>query len=156
MTDNLPAETQRGILSTVDDETLSKINSWEDALALLQSHGVEVTDITDYGDGFVGVEKDTLVNIPMVVLDYTISYNGEYKDDSGNVMPFVVVRAFTSDGRKVRFTDGSTGLCKQVLGFAKRGVKGGIRCPKGLTVSEYDYIDEKGKHTPAKTFYFTM
>lgn len=147
--------TERGVLSDMDYE-LGQITTTEEALAFFASQGIEVTEITDLGDGFRGIDKAELVNIPFIIADYTISMNGKYTDDQGNTLPFVIVRAFSAKG-KVRFTDGSTGIAAQILDAKQRGILAGIRVDNGLTVSEYDYYDKTtGKNIPARTYYLGM
>jgi hypothetical protein len=132
-------------------ETLSGIKSFEDAMAVLEQAGVSVTDITDYGDGFAVVDKRELVSVPFIVIDWKFA-DGKFGEK------FAIVRAVTKDNRKVIFTDGSetSGVRPQILDFERKGSNGGILCPKGLTVSEYEYVDDKGVKTPAKTYYFTQ
>ena len=134
-----------------DTETLASIKSFEDAMAVLEQSGVKVTDITDYGDGFGVVDKKDLVGVPFVILDWKFA-EGEYGQD------FAIVRAVTKDDRKVIFTDGSekSGIRPQVKDFEAKGSTGGILCPKGLTVSEYVYVNDKGEKSPSKTYYFTQ
>jgi hypothetical protein len=131
-------------------DQLAAIKSFDDMMKLLADAGVEATEISEYGDGFsVETDKSSLVNVPFGILDYKFSKKGNFGE-------FAIVRIVTRDGRKLILTDGSTGIYAQCQDFQKRGRSGGIMCPKGITVSEYDYIDETGKVTPAKTFYFSM
>lgn len=133
-----------------DDQTLGDIKSFSDALAVLETAGVAITDITDYGDGFAVVAKDALVKVPFVILDYKFA-DGDYGEN------FTIIRAVTKFDQKVIITDGGTGIRKQVEDLDRRGVVGGVLVPNGLTVSEYSYTDEKtGEVTPAKTYYFAM
>lgn len=132
-----------------DDETLGNIRSFEDALAVLSDAGVQVTDISDYGDGFAVVRKEELVNAPFVIVDYKFA-DGDFGT------PFAILRVVTKDGRKAIFTDGSTGVRAQMQDLDKRGISGGVLVKNGLTVSEYEYIDAEGNKTPAKTFYLAQ
>lgn len=145
-----------GALAKVDDADLASISTIEDALALLASQGIAATDITDLGDGFSVMDKAEFINVPLVILDYKIANSKEYTDEKGDPLPFAIVRLVTSDGRKAIITDGSSGIARQVKDFHTRGVFGGIMVRKGLAVSKYDYVDEKGKRTPATTYYFGM
>lgn len=134
------------------DEALANIQSFEDAIALLHESGVAVSDITEYGDGFeVLKDKERLINVPFVLLDYKFSKSEQ--NESGE---FAIFRVVTQAGEKFLVTDGSTGIAHQIQDLRRRQVPGGVLCKKGLSVSEYDYVDEKGKKTPAKTFYLAM
>jgi len=136
-----------------DDETLTNIKSFDDAKQVLADAGVQVTDISDYGDGFLVMDKAELVNVPFIILDYKFA-DGDFTGDDGKPQKFSITRLVTADNRKAILTDGSTGMRKQLERLERRGVTGGILCQKGLTVSEYEFTDEKGKKTPAKTYYF--
>lgn len=139
------------------DDALADIKSFDDAVALLAEQGIAVTDITDFGDGFTVEDKRSLVNVPFIILDYKFA-DGEYATDAENVDgQFAILRVVTSDGRKRVVTDGGTGIRNQTRQLQRKGVQGGVMCARGLTVSEYDYVDEKtGDVTPAKTYYLGM
>lgn len=159
--DTIPAETQNAAGNGVSKTTpvfttdqLAEVKSFDDMMQLLSDTGIETTEITDFGDGFAVAEsKRSLVNVPFVIMDYKFSAKGDFGE-------FAILRLMTKDGRKLILTDGSTGICEQTRDLARRGVIGGILCPKGLTVSEYDYkgFDSKGNPTvtPAETFYLGM
>lgn len=133
----------------LDDETLASISSLEDAVAILNGSGIEVTDIADLGDGFGIGDKNEYVNVPLMVLDWKFS-DGDYGDK------FAIFRVVTADGRKAVLTDGSTGIRQQLENFSRRNINGGVLVKRGLTRSDYEYVDEKGKKTPASTFYFSL
>lgn len=135
----------------LSDEQRADIKSFDDAMALFAQQGMAVSSITDYGDGFqAGADKSDFVNVKFVIVDLKI-VSGE-KSDYGS--DFAVVWIVTVDGRKAILSDGGTGVCEQVKTLISRKAALPIMCEKGLTVSEYDYVDEKGKKTPAKTYYF--
>lgn len=143
--------TDTAIAKRFDDEDLAAIGSMDDAIALLMANGLAgVTDISDLiGDGFSLSEKAPLVNVPFLIFDTKIVENGDHGD-------FSVTRIVTSDGRKLVITDGGAGIFRQVQQMHGKGIIGGVLCKSGLNVSEYDYTDEKGKTTPAKTYYFAL
>jgi hypothetical protein len=132
---------------------LQEIKSFDDALALLANSGMELSSIKDYGDGFEVLDKSRFVNRKFIIIDYKI-VDAE-KSTYGT--EFAVVRIVTVDGVKALLTDGSvkSGLCNQIMTLRDQGVTGGVMCEDGLIVSEYDYVDENGERTPAKTYYFS-
>lgn len=135
----------------LSDEQRADIKSFDDAMALFAQQGMEVTSITEYGDGFqAGANKADFVNVKFIIVDLKIipAEKSDYDTD------FAVVWVVTSDGRKAILSDGGTGMCEQVKNLVSRNAALPILCEHGLTVSEYTYTDEKGKQTPAKTFYF--
>jgi len=139
----------------LNEEQLSGMKTIDDVLAVFAQAGVEVTSISDYGDGFAVMDKSAFVNKKMVLVDYKI-VPGE-KSDYGT--DFAVIRVLTAEGTKGIITDGSTGIRDQILTLQRKGVMGGVMCEKGLVVSEYTY-DEVDKASgeitkkPAKTYYF--
>lgn len=141
-----------------DTESLSSIKSFEDALRTLNDADVRVTDITDYGDGFAVIDKAELIGRKFVILDYKYAESSDYTNENGEPLSFVIVRCVTEDGTKAVFTDGSltSGIKPQMDDLNRRGVMGGVLCPRGLTVSAYTYTDPKGKSTAAKTYYLGM
>ena len=128
-----------------DKTDLQAVQSYSDALELLNRGGVTVATIEDFGDGFILTDKETLLKSPFVILGYNL-FNGTYGEA-------VAIRLVTEDGRKCLITDGGEGIRKQCQEFAAAGVKA-IVCPRGLTVSNYFYLNEKtGKEEPAQTYY---
>jgi len=144
---------QTAIEKRIDDEDLAAIASMDDAIALLSGMGVAVREVGDLiGDGFSLEDKSALVNVAFVIVSFSFA-KGEYGED------FAVVRAVTADNRKIVFTDGSTGVREQVRRLGTKGINpnaAGVLVKRGLTVSEYEYTDDKGKVTPAKTYYLTF
>lgn len=138
-------------VTMLNDESLGDVKTFDDALALLADSGMVQSDAADLiGDGFESLDnKDLLINVPFVILDYKFSDNGNYGE-------FVIIRLMTQDNRKYRLTDGSTGILADIQKLARRNVVGNVLCRKGLTVSEYEYIDANNKKTPAKTYYIAQ
>jgi hypothetical protein len=120
----------------------------DDAFKALQAAGIQVTNASDYGDGFRLIEdkdKGKLVGIPFICVNARIA-NGTFGD-------FSILHVITKHNDKYLLIDGSTGIHKQVQNHG-RAVFVGLMCEQGLTVSEYDYLDEKsGELRPAKTYY---
>ncbi|HKU53406.1 MAG TPA: hypothetical protein VJQ25_13110, partial [Nitrospira sp.] len=42
------------------------------------------------------------------------------------------------------------------LGVSEDDARAVVKCPKGLTRSDYMYVDAEGKKTPATTFYLSL
>lgn len=135
---------------TNDEEALSSIASFDDAIALLKSAGVELHDSSEFGDGFEVVDKANLVDVPFVILGMKFA-EGEFGGDG-----FVVIHLVTEDGRKCIITDGSTGVCKQARKYAEKGLVAGVVFRNGLIRSDYKWTDPSdGREKPATTFYLS-
>lgn len=143
-------ESNTPVLSDVD--AMEQVTSWSDAIATIQSQGIEVTVV----DEFTLVEKDVLVGKPFVVLSYSFSA-GSYSKS------FVSVRVMTEQNEKLVFNDGSTGVRDQLQRLADKGIQTGILCSHGLRVSEFFYNEDtketsnvpKDGFKPASTFYLS-
>lgn len=148
----------------MDDADLGAIQSFADAMALLQSAGMTVADITEeYGTGFdVLDDKRQLVKVPFLILSWRFS-----EGDHGKfVSMMIVTREAGGVSRKLIVNDGSTGIRKQMEEISEdrlQKFKGdvnkahaGLLVPKGLRISEYDYVNDKGVKTPASTFYLNI
>lgn len=128
-------------------------------VAALHSSGIEIENAAGVlADEWPLLEKKILVNVPFILATWTVSKPGE-GDNGGQ---YIVCRGITKDGRRFRFADGSTGIFKQLAKLThERVVNGsatpnaGLLVPGGLTVSQYDYTDEKGKTTKAETYYLS-
>lgn len=145
------AESNKRLMSDTD---LASINSFTDAMNAAEGTFGAVDDFADYGSGFsVLDDKDKLVKIPFVILEFTFS--------QGEMGEFVSAPLVTEDGRKLILNDGSTGICKQLREVRDRRIErdifpaqGALAVRNGLRVSSYKYVDPTtGKETPAKTYY---
>jgi hypothetical protein len=133
-------------LSKVD---IRNIKSVEDAMAIFGSAVTEASDTL--GDGCELIkEKDQLIGKPFLIL--------EARPISGDFGDFYTVAAILQDGRKVRFSDGSTGVAAQLAEIAPRGKDGepgvvtGLMCRHGLNRSDYE-VEIAGKPVEASTYY---
>lgn len=142
-------ETKAVDIARLNDLELRDIKSFDDAVNVLANAGVAVVDVTEYGTGFEVTPKVELLNVPFVILDAKV-VPGE-KSDTGK--PFLVVFALTNTNKKCILTDGSTGMYAQSEKIGVSNLIGTVH-KKGLTASEYDYVNDKGEHSPAKTYYF--
>lgn len=134
---------------------LASVQSAKDVAALFDNSGFILGQATDeLGDGFVEIDKKQLIDVDMILLNWTFAQSKEY---AGN--EYVIVRAITRDDRKVFFTDGGSGVYKQLKTLTEKRTDQGHPNPDkglichGLRLSEYDYTDDAGKVSRAKTFY---
>lgn len=134
------------------DDQLADITTWEDLGAVIGSD-VDVIDASDYGTGFAVLpdrDKSLLVGVEFAIVGWKF-YPGTYGD-------FVSLHVLTRDGRKIIVNDGGSGICAQMalINRKAQGKRAVVRVPKGLTRSDYTYVDDKGKETPASTFYLSL
>jgi hypothetical protein len=118
---------------------LTAINTLEDALQIMEKRYGTILDTSDaLGDGFAIVEKDTLVGVDHLIVDFQFHDSTTYTDGNGNPARFVSVAAITKHREKVRYNDGGSGVYGQLAEFmARTGREGGLRVKGGLHKSEY-------------------
>lgn len=111
--------------------------------------------ITFQGSPYDVVKKTELVGVPFVIVDIRL-YEGKWGDACA------ILAILENTQRRVVFNDGSTGVLRQCkFAMQQAGRRGGFRCPKGLRVSEYTYVEkdldgnplEGAKPTKAFTYY---
>lgn len=131
------------------DDELASIQDFSTALAAAQSKGNVYEAEHTLGTGFkILEEKDHLVGVPFVVL--------RWRFHNGNFGPFVSAEIVTENNGRYILNDGSTGIYQQLKAFGeKTGQNGGLLVKGGLTRSDYEYKDEKGRDVPATTFYLS-
>lgn len=143
-------------------ETATLPETFADMEKLLKEAGIIVEHASGVlADEWPLVEKKRLVNVPFILATWTVSK----ADDPNNAGSgqYIVCRGMTKDGKRFRFADGSTGIMAQLVKLTKERIadggysapNAGLLVPAGLTASEYSFIDEKGKATPATTFYLS-
>lgn len=140
-------------------ESAALPESFEEMMLALHDSGITIENAAGVlADEWPLLEKKVLVNIPFVLATWTVSKPGE-ADNGGQ---YIVCRGITKDGRRFRFADGSTGIFKQLSKLTFERVQAGSTSPNagllvngGLTVSQYDYTDDKGKTTKAETYYLS-
>lgn len=144
---------------TFTDADLRGIASFEDALALATATYGDVVDATDeIGSGFVRLDnKSRLIDTPFVIMSFALS-EGDYIDGGTGVKQhFASVRVVTRSGDKYWFTDGGTGIYRQLEDMSVRsGRNGGILVDGGLRKSEYQFEDSDGNMQPGTTFYLNV
>lgn len=149
------------VATTVNEDSIQALDSFAAALDLFGGQAVNIADVA--GDGFTRLEtKATLLNIPLLVIDWEEVIGTETQK------LFATIRVITTDGRKYRIADGSTGMMRQLQEIRdNKGVTRGILVKGGLVESKY-FIDDDtreiipadkvatwtGAKSPASTFYF--
>lgn len=146
-------------LVKLTQDELSELLSFDDAAKYLAGKGYDVTTVNDYlSDGFEEVDKKDLINRPFIIVMAKVAISKDFFDDEGDPAKYAVLKVITQDGKRFRFSDGSlkSGIANQVMILEARrngGAVGAIMA-KGLAVSEYEYADEKGIKSKARTYYF--
>jgi hypothetical protein len=138
------------------DEELTNITNIGDVNKLFAQYGVSADTIANYGTGFTVVKKDTLINKKLVILEWHF-----YPSDKGPG-DMVTVHAFTNEGDKVIFNDGSSGVREQLRRVMNTRMKNGVdeatACRAlyvngGLKSRTYDWTDpDTGEISKATTF----
>lgn len=107
--------------------------------------------------------KLELEGMPLILMAWRFTESKKYqtRNAEGNLIPawFVSVLYAPYDddgnlGKLAIFNDGSTGIYNQLEQVTQEfGVYGGVKCAKGLRVSEYDYEAPDGSVSQAHTWY---
>lgn len=132
----------------LSEDDFAAIGSFGDALNLMADAHVEIVTTDDLGDGFVVVpteDKARLVGVQFIIVNMRVH--------DGNQGEFVTLHIVTEPGEKLIVNDGSTGILAQCKRYIAAGRQRGIVCKRGLTRSDYDYLDDKGVKRPATTYY---
>lgn len=140
-----------------DDLDAMLPDSWESAIAAMESIGATISrSDEDLADEFPLIDKERLVNVDCMFLTWSISMPNS--ESFGT--PYIVVRGIRRDGRRFRFTDGSTGICSQLMKLTEKRIResfpvpnAGLHCVTGLRKSEYDTVDTDGNEVHGVTFY---
>lgn len=133
-------------------DELVDLGSFEEAVALLNSHGVDIVGshgIEEFvGDGFDFVDKSALVNIPFVILKYVHRMSPTYD------VPMLQVWAMTATNRRVKFVDFGAGFREELSTYEKRSGRSavGVVLENGLVANSYDTTDAAGKDIKATTY----
>lgn len=140
------AQSEGTLVRTFDTETLRSIVNLDDAVALLEQHGITIRDAAnEIGDGFTVLEnKDELLGKQFIVISAQFA-----KGDFGGGAEFCILRVVSTAGKFI-VTDGGTGIATQVRDcIARTGDAAGLLVKRGLRKSEYD-TDKDGKPTSDK------
>lgn len=130
--------------------------SFADALTALTTVGATPdTASTVLADEWPLIEKDSLVNVPFLLVQWAIS-NPEASENG----QYIVARGMTKENQRFRISDGSTGILAQLVSLTVGRMKdghpapnSGLLCEKGLRRSDYKTTDAAGKAINASTFY---
>jgi len=132
-----------------------ELSSAEDVkAALLNAFGTITQGKELLGNEFESGEKEKLLGVPFVILEYGFALSDKIKRND-QAVEYAWIRGINMNTmEKVAFSDGSTGIYNQLRDFYDRTSQaGGIYCNNGLRVSRYDYTDNEGTTTEAATFY---
>jgi len=133
-------------------EELGSIQSFAEAMALAASqYGtvLQAHEVPELGDGFTMVEdKEDLVDKPFLILTW------EFHESDMNDGEWTLLRCVSEgkngEAEKFVFTDGSTGISRELKEFTlKTGRDGAMFVRHGLRFSKY-YIDEDTKEALTK------
>lgn len=157
----------------VTDDQLRNITSFDEAVALAnaiaaENGNVKVESMDDYGTGFAVAEKEALIGVQFIALQWAFRPDGDFGE-------FVSVELVTKAGDKVVINDGGAGICRQLKEITAAREKEGVAnthsllgVPNGLTRSDFFYkasdpqgekfrqIPEgakKGEYLPGSTYY---
>ena len=128
---DLTAPAVSGEIQEIDWATLS----YDDANRLFEGQMVEA-DAETMGDGFVKLpHKDQLVGRPFMIV------RGTFTPGIGKHGEKVTLRVITADNHRYFFSDGSTGVYKQLRKLVPEPTQtfGQVRCPKGLRASRFHW-----------------
>lgn len=130
-----------------NDDSLRALQTFDDVIAALSGDVVDAR--TEIGSGFEVLDnKERLLGVPFICVEWSFPM--------GDYGPFAAVTIVTKSGEKLILNDGSmkSGLGQQLQDYtARTGKRTGLLCNKGLTVSRYTYVNEKGEPSPAATYY---
>jgi hypothetical protein len=153
VTDNSTAVSPRNAQAGFGNDVLAAIDGFESALAALDTAGFSYESISDYGTGFRVIEKDKVIGVPFIVM--------EWRFNEGDFGEFCSAAIVTKNGDKFVINDGSTGIRLQLqmvtaarIAQGKVNPQAGLMVPNGLTVSSYE-TEIDGKMTKARTFYLS-
>lgn len=137
-----------------DDEALSNIESFDDALALLAEEGIAI-DMADekLGNGFAIIsDKGILCGVEFLLLSWQFN-----QGDKGEFVSCNLVAKMPGQKTPSKFVlnDGSTGIREQLKQYTKKtGKTAGLYVKHGLRRSDYTYEDQAtGENSAATTFY---
>lgn len=151
--------TERKANTSVAARDLATVKDNELVNQLLSAFpGAVVRDSVDYTGGEV-VEKETLVDVPFVVLDWRVSNSDAYERVVDGVIvssEFIIVQVGTADGSRLLFTDGGVGIRPVLEQFTSdTNSRAGLLCRRGLRVSKYSKKMEDGTSRDATTYYLS-
>ena len=146
------------IAKRLSDETLANLTTVDQAISAL---GLTSADQLEWDSNVYQLtDKSKLVGKKFLAVQWKFHESSEY---AGN--QFVSVYVITADpidgNTQFIFNDGSTGVCRQLEQLTEKRLSekhpspyGGALVKSGLSLSEYDRVDEAGKSLgKGKTYY---
>ena len=134
------------------DDTLRDLTDWDSLGQFVQTNGIAVNKLSDYGPGFIVLDdKRKLIDVPLMVLDYRFNRGGNGEFVSIMVLTKTPVTVDGQTVSKIIVNDGSTGILNQVRNIEAQRVAAGdeaiqpLYCANGLRSSTYDRKDENGE-----------
>lgn len=125
-------------LETIPREIITEI-TWDNAQAYFAEEEIEVSVGLEVSDGFeryTDEDKPKLIGTAFLILDW--------RRIPGDMGMFATIRLLTEDGKRVRISDGSTGVYQQLVQIEIEREKKGHKAPtqgvlvrKGLRASDY-------------------
>lgn len=137
----------------MDLDALQNIQNFDDVARLFGEAPVIAGEVI--GDGFTQVDEDgkgDLCDKEMLIVKYGLA-SSDYDDEKEYAVVWALVKMRGGGIFKARFTDGGVGIPSQLRQLHNKGITGNIYSPTGLNRSDYTYTDDKGKETPATTYY---
>lgn len=136
------------------DEELTGLSSWQQIENLIKDVGIPAADLSDLGNGFEILSdraKDRLISVPFYILDWRFN-KGEQSDQ------FVSVMVMTKGGEKLVVNDGGMGIYRQMVSLTEKlqGGRAVLLVPKGLSRSDYTYVNSNGEDRPASTYRLSL
>lgn len=143
-----------------DDETLSQIDSFEAAVALVSANygkGELIEQVADYGTGFmVLVDNSKLIGVPFVIVQWAFNEGDFGLFASAEIVTKSPITDNGITGSKWIVNDGSTGIFRQLQSVThartragRADTHAGLAVPRGLTKTEY-FFNEDTKETAAR------
>lgn len=125
-------QSETAVAVTNPHADLANVTNLADAFAVLNASGLIVAEVADFDDSAWGPtidDKDSLIGRPFLIV--------EAKFHVGDFGPFAACLCLDENGRKFVFTDGSTGVYRQLENITARH-DGPIYAGRGLRRSDYE------------------
>jgi hypothetical protein len=148
------------VVSGIDEKIIDRIDSFAAAFGVAQETGLSQDQMLFQASSYPLLEdKETLLGVPFIITQVKWGESKKFRNAEGPNR-FVILYVVTEGDEKWTLTDGSTGIAQQVEDMVAERVELGITptdqmfyVKNGLTVSNYEYTDDKGNVSDAHTFY---
>ena len=139
------------VATIVNDDMLNQVDDFNSAMNLVAAYSLTAINVNDtIANHFPVIDKEELLNRPFMVLRAREVKNSEQGTR------YWTLWVITKDNERGMFSDGSTGIARQLDAVAAENygtLEGKPFMTGGLRVSRYTYTDDSGKKSDAKTFY---